>query len=192
MNLAIRAVLCVSSGAFLLQPYTSFGQVLLCQFAFSRADADGVSWPAFAVPVADIHAARRPLRDSAGTVYTVRRRCCCKWLMPLHSLTPPVWCGSTAHNTRPHARMFCDAPCRLQSLLVCHCFRLLCLCTESFAWAYFAPEGHRRRRSWRCSIANRASHWPMWPRCAACSLKVPLSSSLQTSPLVNYARCITS
>ena len=53
MNLAIRAVLCVNSGAFLLQPYTSFGQVLLCQFAFSLADADSVSWPAFAVPVAD-------------------------------------------------------------------------------------------------------------------------------------------
>ena len=49
VNLAIRAVLCVNSGAFLLQPYTSFGQVLLCQFAFSLADADGVSWPAFAV-----------------------------------------------------------------------------------------------------------------------------------------------
>ena len=45
-NLAVKAVMCLSSGAFLLQPCT-----LVCyrsSFSSSPADADGVSWPAFA------------------------------------------------------------------------------------------------------------------------------------------------
>ena len=47
-------------------------------------------------------------------------RGCCAWLVPLHSLTPPVWCASAVPITRLPVRMFCDAPCHVQSLLVCH------------------------------------------------------------------------
>ena len=48
----------------------------------------------------------------------VRRRGCCTWLVPLHSLTPPVWCGFAVPITRSPVRMFCNAPCHVQSLLV--------------------------------------------------------------------------
>ena len=47
-------------------------------------------------------------------------RGCCAWLVPLHSPTPPVWCASAVPITRLPVRMFCDAPCHVQSLLVCH------------------------------------------------------------------------
>ena len=57
-------------------------------------------------------------------------RGCCTWLVPLHALTPPVWCGSAVPITRSPARMFCNAPCHLRSLLDCHfgCPRPSCWC----------------------------------------------------------------
>ena len=58
-------------------------------------------------------------------------RGCCAWLVPLHSLTPSVWCASAVPITRLPVRMFCDAPCHVQSLFVCHvgCPRPSCWCT---------------------------------------------------------------
>ena len=78
---------------------------------------------------------RMSVRHGALSATNQVRRCprgCCTWLVPLHSLTPPVWCGSTVHITRPPARMFCDAPCRLQPLMVCH---LAVLGPRAGAWA---------------------------------------------------------
>ena len=51
-------------------------------------------------------------------------------------------------------------------------------------WAGARPD-QRRRRSWRCSIANRASHWPMWPRCGMLtqSSTVELSADVTASAL---------
>ena len=64
--------------------------------------------PRSLLPVADVHAGS--LRDKAGTA---------AWLLHVVGAT------ALAHPTGvvllwPSARMFCDAPCHLQSLVVCH------------------------------------------------------------------------
>ena len=73
----------------------------------------------------------------------------CSWLVPLHSLTPPVWCGSTVHNTRLPAQMFCDAPCHVQSLLVC---------SRLSSWLHGLVMGRGRSRSSYWYAPSPSSH----------------------------------
>ena len=65
---------------------------------------------------------RPSMRQRVAANNKVRRcpRGCCAWLVPLHSLTPAGWCGLTVLTSCPPARMLCNAPCHLPSLLVCH------------------------------------------------------------------------
>ena len=112
---AWRAVAHLDNGAFLLHPHTLARACYAVSFSFSPCVLARLHCPVrISIQLGALSAAKQVRRCSRG---------CCAWLAPLYLLTPPVWCGSTAHNTRPHARMFCDTPCRLQSLLVCHCFR---------------------------------------------------------------------
>ena len=98
-NLAIGAVMCLSSGAFLLHPYTLVGRVQCVIFPSHRRMRMVCPGPRSLLPVADVHAGS--LRDKAGTA---------AWLLHVVGAT------ALAHPTGvvllwPSARMFCDAPC---------------------------------------------------------------------------------
>ena len=81
--------------------------------------------PRVCIPIADIRAPHRFLSPRLGR-YGGARVAAAPFLLAvlnfarLHSLTPAVWCGFTVLVSRPPARMLCDTPCHLPSLLVCH------------------------------------------------------------------------
>ena len=106
-NLALEAVRNLCSGAF-------FSCTLARAFASMSVSPPhqrvGVPWSTFTFPCYGHPSRPRPSRYGGAHVAATRGWC--------HCTRSPT--GVVVHITRPPAQMFCDAPCRMQSRLVCH------------------------------------------------------------------------
>ena len=110
----------------------------------------------------------------------------CSWLVPLHSLTPPVWCGSTVHNTRLPAQMFCDAPCHVQSLLACS---RLSSWLHGLVMCRGGSSGRSRSSSWYApsSSSHQLGHF-VHLLCSVCRIRHSFRSFQPRS--INTRQCV--